>query len=223
MSSAARALGLAEVDALLRAEGRYAVGRGMVPAARLLLVLAAAGFAFGAVMGSFGGRPAQALFSALKVPILLVFSTAVCLPNFCAVNAVLGLQDDLRAALRGVLASQTTVAVALCALAPLDLVAYASGVSYRSAVLANGVLFALAALAGQRTLARHYAPLIAANPRHRVARAAWLALYVFVDIQLAWVLRPFVGWPDFRSSFLREDAWSNAYVIVLRDVLGIRW
>ena len=39
--------------ALLRAEGRYAVGRGMVPAARLLLVLAAAGFAFGAVMGSF--------------------------------------------------------------------------------------------------------------------------------------------------------------------------
>ncbi len=55
-------------------------------------------------------------------------------------------------------------------------------------------------------------PLIAANPRHRIARDAWLALYLFVAIQMAWVLRPFVGDPDQPTRFFRAGAWSNAYV-----------
>ena len=49
---------------------------------------------------------------------------------------------------------------------------------------------------------------------------AWIALYVFVAIQLAWVLRPFVGSPELEVSFFRAEAWSNAYVVIVRDVLG---
>ena len=137
------------------------------------------------------------------------------------VNTVLGLRDDFAAALRGVLCAQATVAVALAALVPVTLTAYASSSNYRFAVAFNGLQFALAALAGQRTLARHYRPLIAANPAHLRARRLWLVLYVFVAIQLAWILRPFVGAPGLPATFLREDAWSNAYVVVVRDVLGI--
>ena len=64
------------------------------------------------------------------------------------------------------------------------------------------------------TLARRYRPLVARNPRHRAALRAWLFLYVFVAIQLAWVLRPFIGSPRVPTQFLREDAWSNSYVVV---------
>jgi hypothetical protein len=81
-------------------------------------------------------------------------------------------------------------------------------------VLFNGAVFLVAALAGQVTLSRHYRPLIKANPRHRIARDAWLGLYMFVAIQMGWVLRPFVGDPALPTRFFREGAWSNAYVEV---------
>ena len=45
-----------------------------------------------------------------------------------------------------------------------------------------------------------------------------MVLYVFVAIQLAWVLRPFIGSPNVPTRFFREDAWSNAYVVVLDTI-----
>jgi hypothetical protein len=36
---------------------------------------------------------------------------------------------------------------------------------------------------------------------------------------MAWVLRPFVGNPAQPTRFFREHAWSNAYVVVIKDVL----
>ncbi len=211
---------IAEIDGLLRAEGRHAIGRGRVPIEQLALLVVAGGFCYGAAMGSFGVRPLQALYSGIKVPILLAFSTAVCLPSFYVLNAVLGLREDFAAALRGVLAAQATVAVTLLAMLPVVLLAYASSGSYRFATFSNGVIFALATLAGQRTMNRHYRPLVSANRRHEISRWSWIVLYTFVAIQLAWVLRPFIGWAEREVSFFREEAWSNAYVVVVRDVLG---
>ena len=44
----------------------------------------------------------------------------------------------------------------------------------------------------------------------------WLGLYIFIGIQTAWVLRPFVGDPSLPTQFFREDSWSNAYVFIAR-------
>jgi hypothetical protein len=176
-------------------------------------------------MGAWGLAPLQSLYSALKVPLLLFVATVVCLPSFFVLNTLLGLRADFAAACRGLFAAQATLAVVLASLAPLTVVAYGSSGDYRFAVLWNGFPFLLATLAGQATLARHYAPLIARDPRHRIARAAWLVLYVFVAIQLAWVLRPFVGAPRSATRFFREDAWSNAYLVLTKaigDLLGGR-
>ena len=209
------------VGALLRGEGRFAVDRQRVPWGALAGALVVAGWVYGAAMGLSDGRALQALYSALKVPALLVISTLVCLPNFYAVNAVLGLRDDFAAAVRGVVAAQATVAVTLASLAPVTLLAYVSSDDYAFAGLLNGAVFALGAAAGQLTLNRHYRRLVERDPRHRVGRVAWLALYVFVAVQLAWVLRPFVGAPGRPTRFFREDAWSNAYVVVVETVLGL--
>jgi len=212
---------LATVDAVLRGTGPFASGRGRVPWRSLGLVLAASGFLYGLTLGSFSLSGRQALYSGLKVPLLLVATTLVCLPSYFVVNSVLGLRDDFAAAFRGVLAAQASVAVCLAALGPAVLFAYASSDSYRFALFINGLYFAIAAVAGQRSLDRHYRPLVARHRQHNVARFMWLAMYVFVAIQLAWVLRPFVGRPGLETRFFREDAWSNAYVFIVRKVLGV--
>ena len=212
---------LAQVDAVLRCEKRYAVGAGSVPWASLALMTIAGGSLYGAVMGSYGIRPLQMLYSAIKVPALLGGSTLICLPSFYAINTLLGLRSDFGAACRGVLAAQATVAVMLAALAPITLFAYTWIGSYPAPILFNGLQFALATLAGHLLLLRHYAPLIQKNSRHRIARGAWLFFYVFVAIQMSWVVRPFIGAPGMPTQFFREDAWSNAYVWLVRTVLKV--
>ncbi len=216
---------LAPVDDLLRAEGAFAIERARLPWRTVVVVAAVAGFLYGAVMGWYGGRPLQSLYSGLKVPLLLACAMVVVLPNFFVINTILGLRDDLQAALRGVLAAQGTLAVCLASLAPITALGYASTGFYPFAKVLNGAAFALASAAGHWTLARHYRPLIASNPRHRVGLVFWLVLYVFVAIQLAWILRPFIGRPGMETAFFREGAWGNAYVEVLSavwDVVGGR-
>lgn len=207
-------------EALLRAEDTGAIGA-RVSWSRLVACFVLGGVGYGAAMGSLGARPLQMLFSGLKVPLLFTVTTVVCLPSYFVLNTVLGLRDDFAAALRAVLAAQAAAALTLASLAPLVLVVYASSSDYASAIVVNGLFFALGALGGQVVLARHYAELVRRNPRHRWARGAWLALYSFVAIQSAWVLRPFVGDPHLSTSFFRPDPWDNAYVVVLRAVLRV--
>ena len=216
MARTARAVLLIEqAGSLLRGEGPYAAGRGVVPWRQLLLLVVAGGFVYGAAMGAYGARGWQAIYSASKVPLLLGCSTLVCLPNFYVVNVLLGLRDDFSAACRGVFAAQATLAVVLSSLAPVTLFFYASSGDYEQAKVWNGVMFFVGTVSGQVTLSHHYRALIASNPAHRIGRFAWVVLYVFVAIQLAWVLRPFLGAPDLPTAFFRQDAWSNAYVEVL--------
>ena len=207
-------------ERVLRGEREFAAGTGAIPLVALFATLAIAGAVHGAAIGSFGERGQQALYSAIKVPLLLGASTAMCIPSYYALNAVLGLRRDFSAALRGILCAQAVVAIVLASFVPIVLLFHASGVSYRGAILLDGVLFLGASLAGQWTLARHYRPLIARERRHLIPRAAWLVLYWFVTIQLTWVLRPFVGAPGLSPSFLRQHAWGNAYVALANAIFG---
>ena len=95
---------------------------------------------------------------------------------------------------------------------------YASSTGHDAAVLFNGVLFAVATACAQITLRARYRPLIERNPRHQVALWFWVVLYAFVGVQMAWVLRPFVGSPGMETRFFREDSWSNAYVWLARAI-----
>jgi hypothetical protein len=176
------------------------------------------GFLYGAVMGAFGGfagqRLLQVLFSGLKVPLLILASFALTLPSFFVLNTLLGLRRDFPQALRAVVASQAAMAIVLAALAPYTAVWYCSTGHYHHATLFNGLMFATACFAARWPLKRRYQPLIDRNPRHRTMLTLWLVLYVFVAIQMAWILRPFIGDPERPTTFFREDTWGNAYLVV---------
>lgn len=207
---------MGHVDGLLRFQGPYAEGRGSVPWVSLAAMTAAGGFLYGAVMGSYGLRPLQGLYSAIKVPMFLGVTTVICLPSYYVVNALLGLRADFAAAFRGILAAQATLAICLAALAPITVVFYLSITHYPLAPLFNGLQFAIATAFAQMTLGRHYRPLVATSRRHLLGKYTWVIVYVFVAIQMAWVLRPFIGAPNLETQFFRADAWTNAYVYVMR-------
>jgi hypothetical protein len=70
-------------------------------------------------------------------------------------------------------------------------------------------------------LRRSYGPLIRAKSKHRWILVTWLVIYVFVGIQMGWVLRPFIGNPNAPVQFFREGSWSNAYEVVIQVVWDV--
>lgn len=179
---------------------------------------------YGALMGSYrldsADRWLQVLYSAIKLPILLFATSVICLPGFFVLNSILGLRDDFAEALGAILAGQAGLSVVLAALAPLTRFLYFCDVDYRAALLLNLAAFAVATFAAQTIMRRHYRVLIRRLPHHRITLAAWLVLYSFVGIQMAWTLRPFVGSPGARVTFFRQEPFTNAYVVVAGLIFG---
>ena len=118
MASAWQAL-----DDFLHGRGRFAVGAPLAGQLKLLVgFVFVGGLLYGVVMGTFSGlapgRYHQLLYVGLKVPMLLLVTFAICLPNFFVLNTVSGLRADFGEALRGAVATQACLAVALASLAP---------------------------------------------------------------------------------------------------------
>jgi len=210
-------------DRLLRgcwqAQERSSVGATLGWLAGFVLIC---GAGYGAVMGSFGGitgdRVWQMAYSAAKVPILLLGTFWICIPSFFVLNTVAGVRSDFRKVLQALLGAQATLTVLLCALAPFTALWYFSFSNYHAAVLFNGFIFAVASFSTQLSLRRAYLPLIQRHTIHGLLRRAWLVLYVFVGMQLGWLLRPFVGQPSCAVELFRSDTWGNVYVEILRHM-----
>lgn len=212
----------AAADRLLRAP-RPSVG----PLGALVAAIVF-GLFYGLVMGTYsglwGGRSLQLLYSAVKVPMLLMITFGLALPSFFVLNTLAGMREDFGEVLRALLAVQAGLTLVLASLAPLTLFWYAGVPNYQAAILFNAGCFGLASLAGQLLLVRFYRPLEARNPTHRLLRRTWLGLYAFVGVQMGWVLRPFIGQPGSPEQFFREGAWGNAYVElfqIARNAVGL--
>lgn len=221
MPSTSRIKGLLDVESVLRDIDQGALRRAAV---RCLVIVTLFGAIYGAAMGTFGGlagdRPWQVVYSATKVPMLLAVTFLLALPTFFVLNTLMGLQRDFPSVLRALFQTQAGLTLLLASLAPFTLLWYASFEDYPTAVLFNGVLFGAASFSSQVILRRCYRRLIGGNPRHGPMIVAWLILYVFIAVQMAWVLRPFVGDSHLPVRFFREDAWNeNAYVVVIRSIL----
>src|SRR5580658_1686241 len=98
----------------------------------LLATVLAFGLLYGAVMGAFGAfahaglrggvhsdLPRQMLYSALKVPLLLLVTFALSLPSFFVLNTILGVRGDFGRVLKGLVAAQAGLTTILASFAPL--------------------------------------------------------------------------------------------------------
>lgn len=189
-----------------------------------VLRVAFAGLLFGAAMGSFDLSDAERLkmplYAGIKSPLLVLATTLICLPGFFVLSTVLGLRRDFAAAFGSILAGQAAQMLALASLAPVLLFAYACGITHVQALAACAATFTIATGMGYMVLWRRYRPLLAQTRRHRVMLVFWVVMYVFVGIQMGWMLRPFVGTPGMTVSFVRQEPFSNAYVAVAKIFVG---
>jgi hypothetical protein len=216
-AATAERIALAQIVEALSAGAESRAKRLLRPRTLVSTIVVAGAF-YGGFMGSYACHSVERIrmvaFAAIKVPMLILATTALCLPGFFVFNTVAGLRDAFGRAIRAILGGQAGSALALASLAPVIRFVYASGVDHRWALIVNTGFFTLATIAGQMVLLRLYRPLIAEQPRHVQMLRLWLCLYAFVGTQLGWMLRPFVGAAGIPVTFFRDEPFSNAYVAV---------
>jgi hypothetical protein len=180
---------------------------------------------YGGVVGLWRA-PIQAVFTAIKMPLLILLT--------CGANAllngilaqVLGSGLGFRQTSLVILMSFTIAALVLAALSPVALFIQvnappldsASRGTGHSIVLLTDVCFiAYAGIVANRRLLRlmtHLCPTPAIATR---IFWSWLAGNLFLGAQLSWVLRPFIGSPGIALQFLRNDPLrGNFYEAVFR-------
>jgi hypothetical protein len=187
---------------------------------------------YGAAMGWWRG-PSQALFVAIKFPLIILLTTGGNALLNAMLAPLLGMNIGLRQSLLAVLASFTIASAILGAFAPLaafvawntpPLPARAefSGISYNGVQLMHvGVIAFAGVVANARLLGLLREIGGGAAVAWRVL-LSWLAGNLFLGSQLSWIMRPFIGSPILPVEFLRQDAFAgNFYESVYHSVVRV--
>ena len=177
--------------------------------------------AFGAALGSWRA-PEQALYTAIKLPLILLL-TALGNGLLNAMLApLLGLNISARQSLLAVLLSFTIAAAILGAFSPLlyfmvwntPTLAAGAGSAYSThslILVVETLIIAFAGIAANVRLVQLLRELSGSRAVARKVLFAWLAGNLFLGSQLAWILRPFVGSPGLPVQFLRPDALQGTF------------
>jgi hypothetical protein len=206
------------------------VTAGSIGGSLALVVLGAA--LGGAAMGAWRA-PEQALYTAIKLPLILLLTT---LGNGLLnglLAPLLGLNIGFRQSLLAILFSFAIAAVILGAFSPLILflvwnvppMSEAAGRASGHAVLlvSQVAIIAFAGVAANVRLLRLLQRLGGQAVGWRVL-LAWLTGNFLLGTQLTWIARPFFGSPGLEVQFLRADAFrgnffeafGHAFAVVFR-------
>lgn len=209
----------AEITTLLRGEtAAMSAWSGQWSARRFALHLAVIVFGagcYGAAMG-WWRDPQQALFVAIKFPLIILITT---LGN-ALINAMLapllGLNLPFRQSFSAIVMSFTIAAAILGAFSPL--IAFtvwnapamtsgvATGATYNFILLSQVAVIALAGVTGNLRLFQLLFQLGGSRATAFRVLSAWLAGNLFLGSQLSWILRPFIGSPTLPVEFFRKAA-----------------
>jgi hypothetical protein len=194
---------------------------------QMLVIVAGAGL-YGAAMG-WWRDPWQALFVAIKFPLVLLLTALGNALLNGMLAPLLGLNLSFRQSLLAILMSFAVVGVILGAFAPLAgfLVWNAppmtpdvkSTAAYGFIKLVHVVVIAFAGVAGNVRLLQLLARLGGRRQTAQRVLFAWLAGNLFLGSQLTWIARPFIGAPQLPVVFLRDAALQgNFYENIFRTV-----
>jgi hypothetical protein len=225
---------LESVDYFLRAEpeglGAWVLGRESRLVWFCVIAVVAGAGPYGVVMGCWW-TPLQALYVAIKLPLLILLTS---LGNGLLngmLAPLLGLNISFRQSLTAVLVSFAYAAVVLGALspvalfvvwntAPLSTATRSSSPEYALLQLTLVVFIAFAGVVGNIRLL----PLLRQLARSRaVARnvfVAWLAGNLFLGSQICWVLRPFIWDPGQPVAFIGRDSLHGNFYETVFQALG---
>ncbi len=152
--------------------------------------------AYGAILGMF--QPGlQTLFSAAKLPIVVLGTALLCTPTFYVFNAILGSRLTFRQTLVAVLFLSTSAALVMVAFAPIAWFFTVSTKGEGFLLFLHVSVFLGAAFYGMRSLnqARKYLGYLDAThtPIHGAFLFLWFMIVIFVALQMAWYFRPLLS------------------------------
>ncbi|HSS76477.1 MAG TPA: hypothetical protein VLV54_06990 [Thermoanaerobaculia bacterium] len=194
---------------------------------RLCVGMALCSAVYGAVLGGWHG-PRLAVYSAVKLPLVLLLTSALTVAFSWIAASVLGLKLRF-----GQVAVLTFLALAagsllLVSLAPVAWIfTVCSPRPTNEARTAHNVLYLLhtgfvggCGIAGTATLWKAMIRLDAARRTLKAVYVAWVAAFALVGGEVAWALRPFVGSIYMPVHFLRSDALAgNVYEFIFTDIV----
>lgn len=187
--------------------------------ATALGVIALGSGVFGGVVGSMRGGT-QIPFAAVKMPLVILVTLALCGPAFQVLAAVFGRPWSLRTVVSMVLSAGARASLVQLALAPALWLFIDCGASYHAVKLAAVIAYGLAGLAGLGVLMRG----LGDGPGKSITFAAFVGLYLLAGGQTAWILRPYLGRPESKTvPFLtreKEGGLADAVWTSVGAVLG---
>ena len=201
-------------------------------AARLtlcLIVIVTGTALFGAAVGSWRD-PQQAVYTAIKFPLIVLLTTLGTGLLNAMLAPLLGLNLSLRQSLLAVLLSFTIAAVILGGASPLiwflvwntpPLVpgARATVSAHSLLLVSQTAVIAFAGIAANARLLRLLRELSGSRAISCRVLFAWLGVNLLLGSQLAWILRPFVGSPSLPVEFLRRDAFVGSFYEAIFNAL----
>lgn len=161
-----------------------------------LLTLVGLSALYGAIAGAYSG-PWQALASGIKLPFLFVAAFAICFPAFYVVQVLLGSRLRLLQLVVLVAGALALTTVLLAAFIPIPAFFLVTGANYYFQHLLHVAIVVVCGVFGMFAL--HDGLAVVCEQRGVYPRRAltilraWVLIFAFVAIQLAWNLRPFLG------------------------------
>ncbi len=193
---------------------------------------------YGLIMGSqnlvHGGIDGwkYTLAAGIKLPMLFLFTLAICLPLFYVLNVSIGPRTRFQTVLGLLMSSIAVTSIVLISCAPIVLFFMLSTKSYPFIILLNVIVFTGAGGYGVRFLGKGMHSLmpeaeIKVEPEQAKQGVStimqfWLVTYGLVGTQMAWIMRPFIGSPKPFSFFRALE--SNFYLDlfhVIRQLMGL--
>jgi len=183
-------------------------------ALHLAVIVFGAGL-YGAAMG-WWRDPQQALYVAIKFPLIILLTTLGNALINGMLAPLLGLNIPFRQSFSAILMSFTIASAILGAFSPV--LAFmiwnappmspqaVSGATYSLIKLANVAVIAFAGTTGNVRLFQTLARLGGSRAVAFRVLVAWLAGNLFLGSQLVWILRPFIGAPYLPVEFFRATA-----------------
>jgi len=208
-----------EISALLRGEPKFITAWTEHWNARRFwlhvgVIILGAGL-YGAAMG-WWRDPQQALYVAIKFPLIILFTVIGNALLNAMLAPLLGLNIPFRQSFSAILMSFTIASAILGAFSPI--IAFAvwnapgltskavSALTYNFILLAHVAAIALAGVTGNLRLFQLLARLGRSRGVAFRVMLAWLAGNLFLGSQLSWILRPFIGSPGLPVEFFRAGA-----------------
>jgi hypothetical protein len=152
-------------------------------------------FLYGVVMGSYHSL-VQSVAAGIKIIVLFLSAMIICFPSFFIIQQVLGSKMSVRQMIIIVLSGLVLTSAIAISFAPIVIVFQITGGNYHFLQLLHVAIFIFAGIFGMRLMidALKYAcenkdiyPKVGV-----IVFRIWIIILVFVGIQLAWNLRPFL-------------------------------